>query len=246
MQSGGSLADNAATVARTTTSNVTAGNLVVVMCFRYADTDSTNFVAGDLVKSGTCTVTEQQLDAAINSNYNTTFYVGVGIWSARVTGTGSLTMTATTAAGNYAGLAIAEFSATSGWDSSRLEGTPATASTTSDNTNADTGNSSTAAGGVFCSVLATSNNGGAVTITQDAAFNLIFEEQDEDTHGVGSTMYQIAGGALTDSGSWTISNNLGWACANAVYKEITPSGGAAYNAVPLLHYYRSLRRGVFH
>jgi len=226
VQSGGTLTDNATNGSRVFASNVTSGNKLVLMAFRYADTDSTDYTAGDLTKTaGTSTVANIARQAFAHINYQTTFYIGCAVWTADVTGTGSLTVQAAGAASNYHGVIGVELNASNGWDAGFVEDT-AQNETASDNTNASSGNADSAGAAIFLGVLATSNNGGTVTITPDAAFTQILESQDEDTHAAGSTMYRIVTGATTDSFDWTISNNLGWTVAGVVLKEVAAAGDA--------------------
>ena len=222
VQAGGTLSDNAASGARAFASNVTSGNKAVIACFRSAGA-SDPFVAGDCTKTaGTSTIGTVELLEQREIQYEA--HAGrmiVGLWAVDVTGTGSLTMTVAGAANNYFGVAGIELNASAGWDAGYLEDT-APNSTASDNTNGSTGNAVSAGAAIFIGVLSTSNDGGApqpMTLTEDGAFTLAFEEGDESAHAAGSVIYRIVSTGTTDSADWTISGNLGWACALAVLKE---------------------------
>ena len=131
VQSGGTLTDNATNASRVFASNVTAGNKVVICAFRYADTDTTGYAAGDCTKTaGTSTISAVSLisSGTPHVNYHTSVYIGCGMWAFDVTGTGSLTVQAAGAASNYHGVVGIELNASSGWDAGYLEDT-ATATT---------------------------------------------------------------------------------------------------------------------
>jgi hypothetical protein len=222
-QEGGVNTDNTTSVARAFGSNVTAGNLVVVVGLKFSPSNDA-FVAGDCTQSaGTATLGTIAFDTSINFAYDGgASHVCVGIWSAIVTGTGSCTMQVAGGVGSsYFNLATGEYSATGGWDSARLDGTPVTSSNaTDDSSPATTGNMTSTGGGMFVAGVTMGGGGGTVTITQDGAFTLIFEEQDSALHNIGSVIRRIVTGSTTDQGEWTLGSiHLGWAAAMVVYKE---------------------------
>lgn len=222
IQGGGALGDDTNAVTRAFTTNVTAGSLIVVKGTKVTITDD-QFVAGDCTKSaGTATIGPVSLDVVAHVNYEGPGYLDVGIWSAIVTGGGSLTMRVAGNSGDYLMLVSEEWSGS--WDGDRVEDT-ASATTASNNTSASSGNATSAGAAMFAGALAVSNNGGMHTITPDGAFTQVFEEQDEDLHTVGSAIYRVVGSGTTDSADWSLSNNLGWAAVLAVYKEVSSGGG---------------------
>jgi hypothetical protein len=117
-------------------------------------------------------------------------------------------------------VAIIELSATSGWDASRLEAQNSSTQATDNQSPATTGNGTSVAGAAFIAGLSVQGSG-TITITEDAAFSLAFEEQDASLHNTGSIIYRIVSSGTTDQGEWTLSNNAGWATALAVYKEVS-------------------------
>lgn len=230
VQSGGTNTDSAQPGARTTAGNVTSGNLVVIVASRYSPSSDT-FVAGDCTKTaGTSTIGTVSLDAQITLDTGGGIYALVGIWSAIVTGTGSLTMSVAGSSTDYWNVSVMEFSATTGWDASRLDGTAVTNSTAANNSSpATSGNKSSTGGGVFVAGVGISG-GSSITITEDAAYSLTFEEGNGAAHNIGSHIYQIVTGATTDNASWTISNPQdGWVAAQVVYKEVGGGLGATVN-----------------
>ena len=229
VQVGGTPADNAASGARVFASNVTSGNKIVIPCFRSAP-GSDPFVAGDCTKTaGTATIGTVELLAATEIQYEA--HAGreiVGAWAADVTGTGSLTMTVAGTANNYFGVSGFELNASLGWDAGYLEDS-AVNSSASDNTSASSGNATSAGAAIFIGVLATTDDGaaGSIVVTEDGAFSLGYEEEDDTVHAVGSVIYRIVTTGTTDSADWTLDNNKGWAAILLVLKEAAAGASAA-------------------
>jgi hypothetical protein len=215
--------DNATNGTHATGSNVTLGNKVVVACFRFANTDNDPFVAGDCTKTaGTSTLGAFSLLTEENVQYSASpGYENVGLWAADVTGSGTLTVTVAGTAGNYWGVSIVELASSTGWDGSYLEDT-AIGANSADNTNAASGDGSSAGKAIFIGVVATTNDGtgSPLTVTPDGAFTNSVEEEDDATHAVGSVIYRIVGTGTTDSADWTLDSNLGWAAALVVIKGL--------------------------
>lgn len=226
-QEGGVTQDSASAVSRAFGSNVAAGNLIVVLCFK--DIGGSAFVAGDCTKSaGTATVGTITLDKELRFDLGGgSDQVAVGAWSCLVTGAGSCTMQVSSAAGTYFGLGTGEYNATLGWDASRLEATNTGSSATDNWTAGDTGNGTSAGGALFMGVLA-SNGSSSKVLTPDASFTQIFEQEDASLHIVGSTQRRIVSSGTTDAANWTLEAGSGWrgyAAALAVYKEVAPAAG---------------------
>src|SRR5688572_17812296 len=120
VQSGGNFANNATAVTRSVGS-VTAGSLIVVCGMKFSPTTDA-FAAGDCTQSaGTATIGSVTLDRGHNLDMaGGSGWGSVGIWSAPVTGSGTLTMQVGGAlAGSYLLIGAGEFSGS--WDSSRVE-----------------------------------------------------------------------------------------------------------------------------
>lgn len=234
-QAGGATpVDSGTSIARAFGSNVTAGNLIVVVCVKY--TPSTDaFVSGDCTKSaGTATVGTIRFTTPVQIETEGGF-ASVGIWYVDVTGTGSCTMTVAGAvAGSYLLLATSEWAASTGWTAaSCLEDDATSSSGTNSATSATSTDLISAAGGLFIGGLSV-NSGSTVTITPEAAFTEIYESQDGSAHQVGSMIYRISSGALTDAVEWAMSGTSeGWSAAGALFKETTPGGGGG-SIVPLM------------
>ena len=202
-------------------SNVTAGSLIVVVVSNYAYASA--FTASSCAKSaGTATIGTVALDRTSHITGGTPEQCAV--WSAIVTGSGSLTMQVTGSAGNYWGIGIAEFSGS--WDASRTEGVNgATWGAGTGGTSRDTGNVTSAGGAVFVAGVAW-DHGSTQTVTPDAAFTQIYEQEDAAAYTGHNSISRIVSSGTTDSGTWAFTSTPGGnsAAALAVYKE---SGAAA-------------------
>ena len=215
VQVGGTPSGPGTSGARTFASDVTAGNLLIVVA--HAQKQSLDpFVVGDIsLSGGTATVGAWSMD--IQRQLSTSNNPDVAIFSTIVTGTGSATVTVGGApADTYFNIAAGEFASSTGWDSSRLE---ASNSGTGTSTTPASGDATSAAGALFIGGF----SGGLisnVTITEDGAFTLIDEEEAGATYLPASAIYQIAGGGTTDAADWTVSSSTSWAAAIAVYKGV--------------------------
>lgn len=227
-QEGGTNANGTTSVSRAFGSNVTSGNLILVAAMK-STTASDAWLATDCTLSaGTATVGTIALDKTIEIQVAGGFFQAVALWSCLVTSSGSCTMQAAgAAAGTDLLIASGEYAATSGWDGSRLEAS-ASASTATDNTNAATGNATSAKRALFWAAVAIDLSA-TITITPDAAFTQVFEDENGLTDEGGSAIRQLVATGTTDSGDWTIGNNGGWGCVMGVYKEVNPdaTGGSA-------------------
>lgn len=201
-------------------SDVTAGSLILIKAMQ-TESASNAFVAGDCTQTaGTAVLDTIALDVSNNINFQGPVFMRTAIWSCLVTTGGSLTMQVSNGASVFwTGVAVEEHGGS--WDGSRLEASNSNGSAT-DNTNADTGNASSAGIALFTAIGGTTDDG-TPAITPDGAFT----QTEEEALGTGPTFnacYRISTGSLTDSGSWTLGNNRGWSCALAVYAEAAGGG----------------------
>lgn len=200
--------------------DVTAGNLVVVWGIRFT-TASDAWIAADCTKSaGTATIDTPLMHR--QSNLAASNDCAVGIFSAIVTGSGSLTMAlGGAAAGSYHFMIVREYSSSIGWDASREEATNAAINTTGAPSSGDATSAGEAlfVGGVATSTAATT------THTEDGAWTLVAEQED-GAHMTGSAIDRIVTNATT-AANWTAPNTLPWAAAVAVLKEAVAGGIAA-------------------
>jgi hypothetical protein len=227
-QKKGAYADDATSITLAYTNNVAAGNLLAIGT---ADIGTHVLVVGDISKSaGSATLGAFALDKQIR---DANWYIQAAAFSAIVTGGGSCTIRVQNfSAGDYILIGLEEFhSDAGGFDASRKESSNSAIGTANP---ADSGNASSAGGACFYGALGFWPNA-AVTITPDAAFTQIYE-QESDSHCEGSYMERIVSGATTDSASWSVSPAFHWAAVVVVYKEaaggpqtfyITPSGAMA-------------------
>lgn len=213
----------------TFSSNVTSGNLLVIVASAYrAGTPPHAFSLGDLTKSsGTATLGTAQLD--IQHARSTGSNEGrVAIWSIPVTGTGSLTLSLAVNTGDYANLAAAEFSGadtTSGrLDTSLGNDGPGTG------TGCVIGDMTSAGAGVFVGGFAAYTSTTS-SWTPDGAFTTIFNVGDV-AYNASAAIYRIVSSATTDSADVSISPGYdapGWSGASAIYKAGSGGGTSTYS-----------------
>lgn len=221
-QSSGNVAPNTTSVSEAFNNDVTAGNNLYVVGFKYSPSNDA-LAEGDLTKTaGTATLGTITLDVSVNFAYNADAnHIAIGIWRIPVTGSGSLTLQLGGAvAGSYLGIAVDEFEGD--WDSSSLEDTSSNTDAASNTTPGTTGNVTSAGAALFIAGI-TIGTGTTVTITPDGAFTETFEEEAGATNQPGSMIWKIVGSGNTDQGEWTLSGSgtwsEGWAGVAAVYKE---------------------------
>ena len=209
----------------TFSSNVTSGNLLVIVAGAYrAGTPPHAFSLGDLTKSsGTATLGTAQLD--IQHARSTGSNEGrVAIWSIPVTGTGSLTLSLAVNAGDYANIAAGEFSGAD-TSSGRLDTSlgndgPGTG------TGCVIGDMTSAGAGVFVGGL-TAYTSQTTSWTPDGAFSTLWNEGNV-AYNATAAIYRIVSSATTDSVDASNSpgyDSPGWAGASAVYKAASGGGG---------------------
>lgn len=222
-QNAGANAPASATVSVAFPSNVQAGSLITVIGWRYRGSN-TAYTAGNCTKlSGTATIGTITLDRQHSIDFGGGFGFGqVGIWSAIVTAGGSLTMQIGGGdGGTYQSIAIHEF--TGNWDATRVEATNSNATATDNTTPAHSGDATSAGAALFIGGLSL-GSASLQTLTPDAAFTQIYENEAGATSQVGSAIYRIVSTGTTDRAEWTVPTtaNEGWLAAVAVYREVTP------------------------
>lgn len=222
-QSGGATGTGAS-ISRAFGSNVSVGSLLTIIGWRYEPATEA-YVAGDCTKSaGTATIDTPTLDASLNLSDGDGNWMQVGIWSCLVTGAGSLTMQVAGGTGTGApSIATHEF--TGSWDSGRVDGTPSTNSTTTnDTTNAHSGDTTSTGAALFIGGLVVSQLSTTISVTPDGAFTQIYEYEAGGTSEVGSAIYRIVGTGTTDRAEWTIATgSTGWCAGVVAYKEADSS-----------------------
>lgn len=210
---------SANTASRTLGSNVAVGDLVVVALAGYCYLGSNvSPTAGDCAKSGgTATIGSFTLDRyeKVWENSSVTWY---GIWSAVVTGAGSLTVTVSVTGGGIYG-PVSAMAFTGNWTSDRVEAVNSSQSLTNDQTSIDSGNVTSAGPALFV-VCGGFGGGSNVSFSMDGAFTNVYTDGDNANNQAGSIGYRIVTGGTTESGSWTMGtptdNNVGIIVA---YKE---------------------------
>jgi hypothetical protein len=231
VQSGGNFANNTTAVTRSVGS-VTAGSLIVVTGMKYSPTTDA-FAAGDVTQSaGTATIGTVSLDRGHNLDLGGAIgFASTGIWSAIVTGSGTLTMQVGGAlAGSYLLIAAGEFSGS--WDASRVENVNSGGSATNGQTSFSSGTAATAGAGLFVGCLQYSCST-TQTNTPDAAFTEMYSNEAGTTDDTGSAGYRIVSSATTDAWDGTMqSANDGWAAAVVAYKEAAAATATLSSATP--------------
>lgn len=228
LQGGGAAGSPSSTLSKAFASNVSAGSLVVVVGMKYTGGSDDPFVASDCTKSaGTATLGTISLDKTYSyaTGVPTNNWQVVGVFSAVVTGAGSLTMQLTDGASRYWLIGVAEFSGS--WDASRVEDATGQGGTATDGTTAaTTSNITTAGAGLMVGgISVTENNNHPGSITEDAAWSLVYEDENGSADNCGSMIYRIVSSGTTDAASWTLdSDQLGYAAAAVAYKEAASSG----------------------
>ena len=223
-QAGGAAGNNTTSVTRAFGSNVSANSLIIIVGMKYSPS-SDAFASGDCTKSaGTATIGTISLDRQVQVDTTNADFAAVGIWSVIVTGGGSLTMQVGGAvADSYLLIATDEY--TGNWDSTRAEAGNSNSDSADNTSPATSGNATSAGEALFIGGMNVNTLAG-VTITPDAAFTTIFEDE-AGTDDNGSAIRRIVSTGTTDQAEWTITGGTwyGWAAAVQVYKEAAATGG---------------------
>jgi hypothetical protein len=226
-QAGGDSISNATSAPKAFAGNVTAGNLVVVLVTKWNSTH-TAIVVGDVSKTaGTATLGVWQMDRTDYQQSGAGNEMDTAIFSAPVTGTGSLTVAVAGAAGCYWLIAVNEYA---GADVSASRVAGGNGGGDANNGTPTTGTVASGMGAVFCGVLCTIT-GGATTHTPGADYTQIYEAEDGASFQTGSSEDRIVGVDTTDAADWLAPTTVPWAASLAVYKEAT--GGGSRNPVAM-------------
>jgi len=208
--------------------SVTAGQLVTWQLNYWSDVGEDTLVAGDLTQTaGTATLGTISLDRLDSDPVGGGTYLHTAIYSAIVTGSGTLTLTqAGMNAGSY-GLVFSEaFNGT--WDGSRVEDADGATSATDNLTSFATPTVTSAAAAVFVAVLSWNTGGtGAGLAVDDGAWTDIGVSNDGVNYVPGAASYRIVATGTTDSAGWTGTQDgasyNGASASVVVYKEAAPS-----------------------
>ena len=216
--SDGATVDNATSAPVSFSSDVTAGNLVIIGVIITSGSDNT-IDSGDIGDSGTSTLGTWALDIQLSDGVGSP--IAVGVFSAIVTGSGSLTCTVSNApSGSYFVLGAIE--ASGSWDASRLEDS---SSANGESAASTSGDCTSAGAALFVGVMGHYSTG---TQTEDGAYTLVYEEENE-AHMTGSIIYQNVGTGTTDAAQWSQADAQ-WCACQAVFKE----GAAGGVSIPLM------------
>jgi hypothetical protein len=213
------IGDNGATASQAFGSNVTAGSLIIVTAHKWAGAGGSDpFIAADCSKaSGTATIETVALDLNRNQTLNSQPY-HTAVFSALVTGTGSLTMQVAGSSDSYLMITMGEFSGS--WDSSRLETSAGTGDDTDNPTSASTGDATSAGAALFIGNLGLDGSGTITIGVTGTGWNEIAESQEASSHITGSASYKIQSSGATDAATWSLSGTInGFNAIVVVFKE---------------------------
>ena len=226
----GDTLNNASTITRSV-GTVTNGDRIVV-CAVKAITTASNvaFVAGDCTKNaGTATIGAVTLDVSANRLTGGSSYIDVGIWSAPITGGGTLTMQVTDGTTSTANLY---------WDIMVLQvhsslGATTVGSTNSGNAASGAPNSGSVTPANYEAILvgvAANNQGTSTAYTQDSNFTSIYENPNGNLGQSGEAIYRIIASG-SDDANWTApAGSDEWVAAVVAYLE--PSGAGSSSVSP--------------
>ena len=197
VQSSSNGANSVTTINSTPASNVTAWNLIVLVT--HNNTTETPSVSDN--QSNTYT---QHIQVSNDRELT--------IFSTIAASTGSLTVTLTTVGSNRLGLSVNEFSGS--WDSSRVDGTPASATGTG--TAVSSGNTTTTGNAVFVGGVSISS------VTTGCVLGVGYSNLDSSDTGRFCSESKVITGATTDDADFTATSN-NWAAAVVAFKEVAAS-----------------------
>lgn len=225
-------ADAQTSVSISTASSVVAGNLVVITVARFTNAGPNPFVVGDISKTAGSSALADGflLDKGQQVLQSGNYYFDTGIFSAKVTTSGTLTVQVGGGnTGDYWDIGITEYSGVD-TTASRVEASNSGVDTAGE-TPAVSGNATSAGAALFIGCFAV-NITDSGTITPQAAWLELWESQDGTTHNTGAAAEQIVTGGTTDQAEWSFSGGGGndWAAVVVVYKVATATGR---NPVPM-------------
>lgn len=214
--------DGTAAAVHATNITVAAGNRVIVIACKGFVGVHRAFVAGDCTLVGGSVATIGAITKDNSAFFNDAAgdsgaQLDVGIWSAAVTGPGTMKMNVAGDASTFWGYALCEIHSTNGVPNVGA----ISANTSASNATIDSGNVTPAAFDAFLVGGTTYGSSSDDVITEDGAFTRLFE-QHLAAHQTCAAEYRILTSG-SDSVSWTLAAAKAWATAAAAYTE--PSGG---------------------
>lgn len=205
-----------------TTSDVTAGNLLVVSAYWYLN-GTPAAASDDLTKTlGTATIGTPTLDVVKNHNQTGTEYICCAIWSVPVTGSGSITLSVAGVTSTLFGqMAIGEYSGAD-TGASRLEDSDTFGSTST--TTPATPTMTSAGAALFVGALSTYSIS-TVSHTPDSPWATVTEEENSSLC-TGALSRMIVSSGTSDAAGWTLGTAIGSAVCGAVYKSVAEGGAS--------------------
>ena len=215
VQSAGSVAY----VEKAFASEVVSGNFVVVASSSYLIKTLTVTRSAGAATVGTVTADKRKDQGD-----------SVGIDSCAITGAGTLTMRTTSGSSAYLVIAISEFS---GVNNAAAVDDSNSSGSGSGGTDVHTGTIGTTAGDVLVGTCAYQAD--ATTITEDATWTVIFEDETADSQDI-SMIYKLA---TSGDPGWTLGGKRTWASCGVSYK-VAEAGGLSITATETLAFAESL------
>jgi hypothetical protein len=211
-QRGGTLGNSVNEIDYVFPVDVTAGNLVVVGCSKFG---TGVFTAANCAQfAGTATLEAFTLDSSIDVGSKHS-----AVYSARVTGSGSLTVRVSFPGGpSFPTIGCDEFACTTGWGAAASRVESVSAASAVGNPVIDSGNAASAGAALFYGTCEMSN-GLPASLTIAAAYTEVFQNI-VAAGGFGSQGFRITPAALVDAITWTIDIPMDWTSALAVYKGV--------------------------
>lgn len=182
--------------------DVTAGDLIVVSGFGWNASSAHTFVAGDCTKTaGTATIDTPTLDKQITAADGAN-RMSVGLWSAIVTGSGSLTMqVAGMPASSDVGIGVDALHATAGWDDGRVEASNGQVDESGSGNAIHSGNVTTAGRAVLYGAKCSNYSGAAYMFGHQSDFARGFYSRSELWNRSAETCYDISQSGVTEESS---------------------------------------------
>ena len=200
--------------------NVTAGNLLVVLVETATPINNEPPAAGGLTKTaGTATLGTISLDSVATQDVTPWGYIHSAIYSIKITGSGSLTLTMEVAqTGSWLDATLSEYSASNGWNATAANRLEDSNTGSGESTSPATGSATSAGGALFAGSLNT-DFATTTTITENGSWSLLDELEDPTTYQTFSAIDRIVSTGTSSTASWTLGTSRQWSCALAVYHE---------------------------
>jgi hypothetical protein len=215
-------ADGVTAITKAYTSNVTAGNLLVITCGRFNATQVAFTAADCTMSAGTATLGTITLDT--HAEATPTEAIESAVWSVPVLVGGSVTIRIAGSTGAYFELNINEYSSVD-VSGTRVAGTPTSGSSNTGTSPATAAGVTTSSDSLFIGAVATDYAGTNLAPVAGNSFTLIGSSVNGTLHQTGASVRKIVTGASTDSLSVSLATTSlnGWCACLVAYKAAAAS-----------------------